>query len=63
MVLTSAGGVRQAVIRVATVDPVPAVGALEARGYLVREPGREAATSLRAVAGVPGAADRMSGRR
>jgi acetoin utilization protein AcuB len=53
MVLTSSGGVRQAVVRIATLDAAAAVSALEARGYLVRQPGGEAAEPRR---GIPGEA-------
>jgi acetoin utilization protein AcuB len=53
MVLTSPGGVRQALVRIATLDAGAAVGALESRGYLVRQPGGEAATLPPRVATAP----------
>lgn len=36
MTLRAPGGVREAVVRIATIDPRPAVAAVEARGYAVR---------------------------
>lgn len=41
VVLTSRARLREAIIRVATIDPGNAVRALESRGYIVREPWRE----------------------
>jgi acetoin utilization protein AcuB len=41
VVLTSRAGLREAVIRVGTIDPGPAVSALEGRGYVVRQPWHE----------------------
>jgi CBS domain-containing protein len=35
--LTGRTGLREAVVRVATINPAPAVAALEARGYAVRQ--------------------------
>lgn len=35
--LRGRGGVREAVVRVASIDPAPAIAALEARGFAVRE--------------------------
>ncbi len=40
MMLEGRAGLREAVVRIATIDPRAAVGALEARGYAIREPGR-----------------------
>lgn len=40
MSLTSRAGLKEAVIRVATINPGPAIKALEARGYAVRQPWR-----------------------
>jgi acetoin utilization protein AcuB len=40
MTLVSREGVKEAVIRVATINPGPAVQALQARGYSVRQPWR-----------------------
>jgi hypothetical protein len=40
MTLTSRAGLREAVIRVSTLDPGPTVAALEARGFAVRLPWR-----------------------
>ena len=40
MTLVSRAGLKEAVIRVATINPSPAVKALEARGYAVRQPWR-----------------------
>lgn len=40
MTLMSRAGLREGVIRVATINPGPAVKALEARGYAVRQPWR-----------------------
>jgi acetoin utilization protein AcuB len=57
MVLTSPGGVRQAVVRIASLDTAAAVAALEARGYLVRQPAGEAA------APPPGMAAEATARR
>lgn len=37
MTLVSRGGVREAVLRVATINPGPAVRSLEAKGYTVRD--------------------------
>lgn len=42
MTLQSPAGEREAVLRIATIDPRPAVKALEARGYVVRDAGRGA---------------------
>jgi acetoin utilization protein AcuB len=36
MTLRTPGGVREAVVRIATIDPRPALAAVEARGYAVR---------------------------
>jgi acetoin utilization protein AcuB len=41
VVLTSRAGLREAVVRVGTIDPGPAVAALESRGYVVRQPWHE----------------------
>lgn len=38
--LTGRDGLREAVVRIATLDPRPALTALQAQGYTVREPGR-----------------------
>jgi len=40
MTLIDRAGRREAVIRIATIDPGPAVQALTVRGYAVRQPGR-----------------------
>ena len=40
MTLVSRAGLREAVIRVATINPGPAVQALQGRGYAVRQPWR-----------------------
>lgn len=40
MTLQSPGGQREAVLRIATINPGPVVKALEARGHVVREAGR-----------------------
>jgi acetoin utilization protein AcuB len=42
MTLAGPGGEREVVLRVATINPRPAVKALEERGYVVREAGRTA---------------------
>jgi acetoin utilization protein AcuB len=44
MTLQSPLGEREVVLRVTTIDPGPAVRALEARGYVVRDAGRRAPT-------------------
>jgi acetoin utilization protein AcuB len=56
VVLTSRAGLREAVIRVATIDAGAAVQALEDRGYVVREPWRERGPSRPTVcaSGMPG---------
>ena len=38
--LANRAGLKEAVIRVATINPGPAIKALEARGFAVREPWR-----------------------
>jgi acetoin utilization protein AcuB len=57
VVLTSRAGLREAVIRVATIDAGAAVKALESRGYVLREPWRERGPSGPGVCagGAPGA--------
>ena len=45
MTLGGPGGVREIVVRVATIDPGPAATALRARGYRVREAERVAASA------------------
>jgi hypothetical protein len=42
MTLRGPGGQREIVLRVATINPGPAVAALEARGYRVRDAHRGA---------------------
>jgi acetoin utilization protein AcuB len=42
VVLTSPAGRREAILRVGTINPAPAVRALEARGYVVRQSWRPA---------------------
>jgi acetoin utilization protein AcuB len=44
MTLESRVGQREVVLRITTIDPGPAVRALEARGYVVRDAGRRAPT-------------------
>lgn len=41
MTLAAPGGLREAVVRVATIDPAPAVRALTAAGYTVRDAARD----------------------
>jgi hypothetical protein len=42
MTLAMPTGEREVVLRLATINPGPAVTALVARGYVVRDPGRGA---------------------
>jgi acetoin utilization protein AcuB len=51
VVLTGRGRLREAIIRIATIDAGPAVHALESRGYLVRESWREAQEVAAALPG------------
>jgi hypothetical protein len=46
LTLQSPAGIREAVIRLATIDPGPTVRALRAEGYTVREPFRSRADQL-----------------
>jgi len=50
VVLTGLTGLREAVVRVPTIDPRPALRALEARGYVVRESERVPAEDPAAAA-------------
>jgi acetoin utilization protein AcuB len=52
VVLKNRGGRHEAIVRIATIDPGEAVSALEARGYVVREAGRE--WSRPCASGAPG---------
>jgi acetoin utilization protein AcuB len=54
VVLTSRAGLREAVIRIPTIDPVDAVARLEDKGYVVREPGRARSAGV-CAGGAPGA--------
>jgi acetoin utilization protein AcuB len=53
VVLTSRAGLREAVIRVATIDPEVAVAALERKGYVVRQPWRSRGQGV-CAGGAPG---------
>ena len=44
MTMRGPGGEREVVLRVATINPEPAVAALQARGYRVRDADRGAAS-------------------
>lgn len=51
VILTSRTRLREAIVRIATINPGPAVHALERRGYVVRESWRDAAEGAGALAG------------